>query len=115
MTDGPDSGPDVPEFGAERVRLRRLNLADAPGLHETYGDADSMRFWDAPPSRDIGETEARIRQSTAAEPTWHVAWAVLGKQDEHSSAWSTITPGSPEPQTCGRMDPEPSVSGARAT
>ena len=82
MTDGPDSGPDVPELGAERVRLRRLTVADAPGLHEAYADAASMRFWDALPSRDIAETEARIRQSTSADATWYAAWAVLAKRDD---------------------------------
>jgi [ribosomal protein S5]-alanine N-acetyltransferase len=82
VTDGPDSGPDVPELGAERVRLRRLNPADAPGLHEAYGDPGSMRFWDALPSRDIAETEARIRQSTSADATWYAAWAVLAKRDD---------------------------------
>lgn len=82
MTDGPDSGPDVPELGAERVRLRRLALADAPGLHEAYADPGSMRFWDALPSRDIAETEARIRRSTSAEPSWYAAWAVLATRDD---------------------------------
>lgn len=84
MTGAPDSGPDVPELGAGRVRLRRLTVADAPGLHEAYADADSMRFLNAPPSRDIAETEARIRRSTSAEPTWYAAWAVLATQDDAS-------------------------------
>jgi [ribosomal protein S5]-alanine N-acetyltransferase len=82
VTDGPDSGPDVSELGAERVRLRPLNVADAPDLHAAYGDADSMRFWNATPSRDIAETEARIRQSTSADATWYAAWAVLAKRDD---------------------------------
>ena len=60
MTGAPNNAPDVPEPGAERVRLRPLDLADAPGLHEAYGDADSMRFLNALPSRDIAETEANI-------------------------------------------------------
>jgi ribosomal-protein-alanine N-acetyltransferase len=82
VTGAPNNAPDVPELGAERVRLRRLNLADAPGLHEAYGDPGSMRFWDALPSRDIAETEARIRQTTSADPTWYAAWAVLAKRDD---------------------------------
>jgi ribosomal-protein-alanine N-acetyltransferase len=72
----------VPELGAERVRLRRLALADAPGLHEAYADPGSMRFWDALPSRDIAETEARIRRSTSAGPSWYAAWAVLATRDD---------------------------------
>jgi [ribosomal protein S5]-alanine N-acetyltransferase len=82
VTDGPDSGPDVPELGAGRVRLRRLTVADAPGLYEAYGDAGSMRFWNAPPSRDVAETEDRIRRSTSVDATWYAAWAVLAKRDD---------------------------------
>jgi [ribosomal protein S5]-alanine N-acetyltransferase len=82
VTDGPHSGPDVPELGAGRVRLRRLTVADAPGLYEAYGDAGSMRFWNAPPSRDVAETEDRIRRSTSVDATWYAAWAVLAKRDD---------------------------------
>jgi [ribosomal protein S5]-alanine N-acetyltransferase len=71
-----EATPPVPEFETPRLRLCRLVLADAPGLHEAYGDAEAMRFWDAPPSRDLAETEQRIRHSVAVDPTWHAAWAV---------------------------------------
>ena len=78
----PESPPPVPDFDAERVRLRGLAMVDAAGLHEAYGDAETMRFWDAPPSADLAETEQRVRRSLSADPTWHAAWAVLGRADE---------------------------------
>ena len=50
-----------------------------PVLHEAYGDSEAMRFWDAPPARDLAETAARIRQSRAANPQFHAAFAVETK------------------------------------
>jgi ribosomal-protein-alanine N-acetyltransferase len=69
--------PPIPELLTERLRLRRLSLEDAPSLHLAFGDADAMRHWDAPPSRDVAETEARISRSLAVDTTWYGAWAVL--------------------------------------
>jgi ribosomal-protein-alanine N-acetyltransferase len=74
--------PSDPELVTDRLRLRRLVLEDAPGLHLAFSDADAMRFWDGPPSRRVDETEERIRRSLAADPSWHVAWAVLARQDD---------------------------------
>ncbi len=71
--------PDVPVLLTERLRLRRLTVADAAGLHECFGDPEAMRFWDAPASPDLAETERRIRQSVSIDPTWHAAWAVLAR------------------------------------
>ena len=69
--------PAEPEFQTPRLRLRRLAETDALGLHAAYGDPDAMQFWDAPPSRDLAETAARIRQSIEISPQWHAAFAVL--------------------------------------
>jgi RimJ/RimL family protein N-acetyltransferase len=77
-----DPSPPVPEFATDRLRLRRLAIEDASGLYLAYGDADAMRFWDAAPSKDVGETEHRIRQSLSADTVWHAAWAVLGRDDD---------------------------------
>jgi ribosomal-protein-alanine N-acetyltransferase len=38
-----------------------------------------MRTWDAPPSHDLGETEARVSRSLSANLEWHAAWAILGR------------------------------------
>jgi RimJ/RimL family protein N-acetyltransferase len=70
----------IAEFATDRLHLRRLLPDDAPGLHLAYGDADAMRFWDGRPSRDLAQTEERIRRSLATDPSWHVAWGLLTKK-----------------------------------
>ena len=74
------TAPPIPKVQARRLWLRPLAVEDAPGLHEAFGDAEAMRFWDALPSRDIAETEERISESLAFGATWHAAWAVLARQ-----------------------------------
>ncbi len=74
-----DESLPVPDLLTERLRLRALEITDAPGLHLAYGNAHSMRFWDALPSRSLGETEARISRTLSASTEWHAAWAVLGR------------------------------------
>lgn len=59
-----------------RLILRPLAETDAEALHEAFGDAATMRFWDSPPSRGIAETTARLRQSVEADAQWHAAFAV---------------------------------------
>lgn len=72
-----DQAPPVPDLHAPRLLLRRLSPDDAAGLHLAYGDAGTMRFWDAAPSADVAETAQRIARSVSASPIWHAAWAVL--------------------------------------
>jgi [ribosomal protein S5]-alanine N-acetyltransferase len=74
--------PPVLEFETERLRLRRLTVEDAHNLHRVYGDAEAMRYWDAPPSRDVAETEQRIQRSLSFDATWQAAWAVLTGEDD---------------------------------
>jgi ribosomal-protein-alanine N-acetyltransferase len=76
-----EDSPDVPELLTPRLRLRRLEAADAAGLHLAYGDAASMRFWDSLPSADAEETARRVAHSVSVSPVWHAAWAVLGRAD----------------------------------
>ncbi len=71
----------VPDFTTSRLRLRRLAIEDARAMHEAYGDASAMTYWDAPPTRDLAETEQRIRRSVAVDPRWHAAWAVTAGTD----------------------------------
>ena len=73
--------PPVPDFETERLRLRRLTKDDAHDLHRAYGDAETMRYWDAPPSRDVAETEKRIQRSLLFDATWQAAWAMLTRED----------------------------------
>ena len=73
------SAPEVPDLSTPRLLIRRLLASDAPGLHQAYGDPAAMRFWDAPPSADVAETEARIARSLSVDPTWHATWAILSR------------------------------------
>ena len=59
----------LPVFETPRLTLRRsITEHDADGLHEAYGDADVMRYWDHPPSRDVSQTAERIRMSAEVDP-----------------------------------------------
>jgi [ribosomal protein S5]-alanine N-acetyltransferase len=58
----------LPMFETPRLTLRSITAHDAEGLHEAYGDADAMRHWDLPPSRDVSQTAERIRMSAEADP-----------------------------------------------
>ncbi|MBS7545356.1 GNAT family N-acetyltransferase [Ancylobacter oerskovii] len=73
--------PAVPELETARLSLRALGPADAEGLHQAYGDAEAMRFWDLPASADVAETERRIRFSLQIGTAWHAAWAVRTRTD----------------------------------
>ena len=66
----------LPVFETLRLTLRPITANDAEGLHQAYGDADAMRHWDLPPSRDASETAERIRASAEVDPRWHGMWAI---------------------------------------
>ena len=66
----------LPVFETPRLTLRPITVHDAKGLHEAYGDADAMRHWDHPPSRDVAQTAERIRLSAEADPRGHGMWAI---------------------------------------
>src|SRR5262249_9019166 len=61
----------LPAFETSRLTLRSITAQDAEGLHEAYGDADAMRHWDLPASRDVSQTAERLRTSAEADPRWH--------------------------------------------
>jgi len=63
-------------FETEHLALRSITADDAEGLHEAYGDADAMRHWDHPPSRDVSQTAERIRTSAETNPRWDGMWAI---------------------------------------
>jgi ribosomal-protein-alanine N-acetyltransferase len=44
----------------QRLRLRRLTVADAPELFRTVGDPDVMKYWVGGPDKSIRATEQRI-------------------------------------------------------
>ena len=74
---GPGDALDTP-----RLSLRRWTEKDAGALHAAFGDAESMRFWDSLPSRDVAETVERIRGSLTVSAEWHAAFAVTLRQTQ---------------------------------
>lgn len=72
----------VPALDTARLRLRRLQIDDAPAAHQAYGDPAAMRFWDMPPSADLEETERRLTRSLSVDPQWHATWTVLARRDD---------------------------------
>ena len=50
-----------PILETPRLRLRPFTNADLDGLHAIYGDAEAMRYWTFPASRDRAETARRLR------------------------------------------------------
>ena len=66
----------LPVFETLRLTLRSITEHDAEGLHEAYADAEAMRRWDHPPSRDVSQTAERIRTSAEVDPRWHGIWAI---------------------------------------
>jgi ribosomal-protein-alanine N-acetyltransferase len=69
----------LPALETRRLVLRPIEEGDAPGLHGAYGNAEAMRFWDAPATRDVTETAAHIRNSLAVERRWHGMWAIVAR------------------------------------
>lgn len=66
----------VPVLETPRLRLRHWEEADAGALHAAFGDAETMRFWDSPPRRDVADTTAMVRESRTADPRFHAAFAI---------------------------------------
>jgi [ribosomal protein S5]-alanine N-acetyltransferase len=66
----------VPVLETPRLRLRLWEEADADALHPVFGDAETMQFWAFTPRRDVAETAAMIRDSRAAQPLVHAAFAI---------------------------------------
>jgi ribosomal-protein-alanine N-acetyltransferase len=64
-------------LATERLILRQIVEADAEGLHAAYGDAEAMRYWDFPPTRDVGETVVNIRRSRRAGMLRQGVWAIV--------------------------------------
>jgi ribosomal-protein-alanine N-acetyltransferase len=76
-----DPETPVPDLQTDRLSLRSWVVEDAHGVHEAYGDAEAMRFWDQPTSPDLAETERRIRRSLSVDAQWHATWAIRTRAD----------------------------------
>jgi ribosomal-protein-alanine N-acetyltransferase len=66
----------APVLETPRLKLRGLVESDAPAMHEFYGDTETMRYWDSPPSRDVAEAADHIRRSREMSPQYHAAYAI---------------------------------------
>jgi ribosomal-protein-alanine N-acetyltransferase len=74
-------GPPVLE--TPRLRLRPFTKADLGGLHALYGDAEAMRYWSFPASRDRAETARRLRWHVGGyRPSGYAIWAVATKRSD---------------------------------
>jgi len=61
---------DIPTLETERLKIRPIELADAPALFEIFGDERVMRYWSSPALKDPAEAIAlaeRIRSSYPGE------------------------------------------------
>jgi ribosomal-protein-alanine N-acetyltransferase len=71
---------EFPALATPRLRLRRVEARDAPGLHACFGDPDAMRFWDLPPCRTMAETERIMRWlAKTSSPHDHLGWVIADK------------------------------------
>lgn len=66
----------LPTLETGRLILRQIEEADAEGLHAVYGNAEAMRFWDFPASRDVAQIASRIRISLEMDAMWHGVWVI---------------------------------------
>jgi ribosomal-protein-alanine N-acetyltransferase len=66
----------------ERLNLRPLRAADAPGLFAILGDAEAMKFWDRPAiARTATATEIVASQLAAMEDGHFLYWTVWRDED----------------------------------
>ena len=72
----PQSSAPHPTLATPRLRLRPFRLEDVDGMHECYGDAEAMRFWNRPAHRRRNETERVVRRNMAFTPARRLVWAV---------------------------------------
>jgi ribosomal-protein-alanine N-acetyltransferase len=70
-----------PTLHTKRLTLRPITADDANALHEMFSDAESMRFWDRPPTRDLTETRTRLNWSLTSPPEGHAMFAMVRRAD----------------------------------
>ena len=70
-----------PTLHTKRLTLRPITTDDVGALHEMFSDAETMRFWDRPPTRDLQETTTRLNWSLSADAEWHRMFAMVRHED----------------------------------
>jgi ribosomal-protein-alanine N-acetyltransferase len=72
-----------PILTTHRLRLRQFEMHDAPGMHECFGDAEAMRYWNSPPCETLAETEKMLiglRKTTSHYS--YLSWAICRQSDD---------------------------------
>lgn len=65
-----------PALATARLRLRQFRLDDTDAMHECYGSAEAMQYWNRPAHARRIETERAVRRSIVFRPAKRVVWAV---------------------------------------
>jgi ribosomal-protein-alanine N-acetyltransferase len=65
-----------PVLATVRLVLRPFRLDDVDAIHACYGDAEAMRFWDAPANASRVETERAVRRAVESTSALWRVWAV---------------------------------------
>ena len=68
--------PTHPVLATARLVLRPFRIDDVDAIHECYGDAVAMRFWDRPANATRDETERAVRWAMGSAPAAWRVWAV---------------------------------------
>jgi ribosomal-protein-alanine N-acetyltransferase len=71
-----------PVFVTTRLRLRPFRAADLEQMHQLYGDADNLRYWNEPPSANLANTRRMLRWHLPYRPRNYAIWAVALKRSD---------------------------------
>lgn len=93
----PGEQPQQPLLRTPRLWLRQLAATDAIALHALFGDAETMRWNELPPTRDLAETTQRVELFLIPIPLWQATWVLAGAPADpaigfvcyhHRDAWN---------------------------
>jgi ribosomal-protein-alanine N-acetyltransferase len=71
-----------PTFVTARLRLRPFRASDVDAMHPLYGDADNLRYWSVPASRNAASSRRMLRWHLPYRPRNYVMWAVALKRSD---------------------------------
>jgi ribosomal-protein-alanine N-acetyltransferase len=74
---------EFPILQTPRLLLRQFRPSDADDLHDCFGDAEAMRFWNFPACTSKAETAKTIPWlSKATSRSDYLSWAVADRTDD---------------------------------
>jgi [ribosomal protein S5]-alanine N-acetyltransferase len=74
------SNTAYPMLATKRLRLRRFEARDLPGLHACFGNEHGMRYWNSPACKTEAETARWLKYlAKTTSPYDYLAWAVTEK------------------------------------